>query len=89
MPVNIEKKKELTKQYGKTAADTGSTASQIAILTERIHHLTSHLQTHKRDFGSRRGLLKIIGQRRRLQNYFHRKNPEAYADLIKSLELRR
>ena len=89
MPVNIEKKKELTKQYGKTDADTGSTASQIAILTERIRNLTAHLQTHKRDFGSRRGLLKIIGQRRRLQNYFQRKNPEAYADLINSLELRR
>ena len=89
MPVNTEKKKELTKQYGKTDADTGSTASQIAILTERIRNLTIHLQTHKRDFGSRRGLLKIIGQRRRLQNYFQRKNPEAYAELIKNLELRR
>ena len=89
MPVNTEKKKELTKQYGKTDTDTGSTASQIAILTERIRNLTAHLQNHKRDFGSRRGLLKIIGQRRRLQNYFQRKNPEAYSDLIKSLELRR
>ena len=89
MPVDTQKKKHLTKKYGKTEVDTGSAASQIAILTERIQNLTAHLQTHKRDFGSRRGLLKIIGQRRRLQNYFQRKNPEAYAELIKSLELRR
>jgi len=89
MSITSEKKQELTKQFGKSEADSGSTATQVAILTERIRNLTTHLQTHKKDFGSRRGLLKMIGQRRRLQTYFQRKNPEEYAALIKSLDLRR
>tara|TARA_Y100000588_G_scaffold196081_1_gene210199 strand:- start:204 stop:395 length:192 start_codon:yes stop_codon:yes gene_type:complete len=62
---------------------------QIAILSERIRNLTEHLRVHQKDFASRRGLLKIIGQRRRLQNYLHKHSPEVYAELIKDLQLRR
>jgi|TARA_Y100000758_G_scaffold76340_1_gene51243 small subunit ribosomal protein S15 len=62
---------------------------QIAILSERIRNLTEHLRVHQKDFATRRGLLKIIGQRRRLQNYLHKHSPEVYAELIKDLQLRR
>ena len=89
MSISAEKKQELVKEYGRNETDTGSAAAQIAILTERIRNLTAHLQTHNKDFGSRRGLLMLIGQRRRLQAYFQRSHPEEYAQLIKSLDLRR
>ncbi len=89
MPISSEKKNELVKQFGGSENNTGSPASQIAILTARIRKLTDHFQAHKKDFGSRRGLLKLIGKRRRLQNYLQRRNPEAYAQLLKDLELRR
>ncbi len=89
MPVSVERKKQLIAQYGKNDKDPGATGAQIAILTERISNLTLHLQAHKKDFGSRRGLLKLIGQRRRLQTYLQRQNPEEYATLIKGLALRR
>ena len=89
MPVSVERKKQLIAQYGKNDRDAGAAGAQIAILTERISNLTLHLQAHKKDFGSRRGLLKLIGQRRRLQTYLQRQNPEEYANLIKGLELRR
>jgi|TARA_B100000959_G_scaffold286501_1_gene365449 small subunit ribosomal protein S15 len=62
---------------------------QIAILSERIRNLTEHLRVHQKDFATRRGLLKIIGQRRRLQNYLHKRSPEVYTELIKDLQLRR
>ena len=89
MPVSVDRKKQLIAQYGKDENDPGAAGAQIAILTERINNLTLHLQAHKKDFGSRRGLLKLIGQRRRLQTYLQRQNPEEYANLIKGLELRR
>ena len=89
MSISTEKKNELVKQFGGSENNTGSPASQIAILTARIRNLTTHFQTYKKDFGSRRGLLKLIGKRRRLQNYLQRTNPEAYAQLLKDLELRR
>ena len=75
--------------YGKSETDTGATAAQVAILSERIRNLTSHLQLHTRDFATRRGLLKLIGKRRRLLDYMQRENAEAYSSLIKDLELRR
>ena len=89
MSISAEKTKELVGQYGTNDKDTGSPTSQIAILTERIANLTKHLQEHEKDFGTRRGLLKLIGKRRRLQAYCQEQNPGEYAELIKSLGLRR
>lgn len=89
MTVSTEKKKELTARFGKSETDTGSSAAQIAILTERIRALSDHLQTNEKDHACRRGLLRLIGKRRRLQNYLHAQQPQAYAQLIKDLELRR
>lgn len=89
MAITTEEKKRLIGQYGRDEADTGSAATQIAIMTEQISNLTAHLQRHKKDFGSRRGLLRLIGRRRRLQNYLRRANPDEYAELIKNLGLRR
>ncbi len=89
MTISTEKKKELVAQYGTSEADTGSPAAQIAIMTERIRGLTTHLQANKRDFATRRGLLKLIGKRRRLQVYLQRKDPAAYSKLIRDLKIRR
>ena len=89
MTISIGKKKELVAQYGKSEADTGATAVQVAILTERIRGLTTHLQANKRDFATRRGLLMLIGKRRRLQVYLQQSNPEAHSKLIRDLGLRR
>ncbi len=88
MSITAEKTKELVEKFGKEAGP-GSAPAQIAILTERINNLTEHLRVQRKDFGSRRGLLKLIGKRRRLQAYYQRKNPEAYAEMIKELGLRR
>jgi len=87
--ITTEKKRELSTEFGKTEQDSGSAPVQIAIMTERINGLTQHLRINKKDFGSRRGLLKLIGKRRRLQQYYQRKDPQAYAALIKKLGLRR
>ena len=89
MSITIERKQELIAKYGKAEGDTGATAVQIAILTERIRNLTTHLQAHSSDFATRRGLLKLIGHRRRLQDYLRRNRPEDYAQLIADLGLRR
>ena len=89
MTISADKTKELVAKYGASETDTGSTAPQIAILTERIKNLTTHLQVHSRDFATRRGLLMLIGQRRRLQAYLQKKNPQAYSQLIRDLGLRR
>ncbi|MBM3278442.1 MAG: 30S ribosomal protein S15 [Candidatus Handelsmanbacteria bacterium] len=89
MSITNEKKKDLTARFGKSETDTGSSAVQIAVLTERIRALSDHLQSNEKDHASRRGLLRLIGKRRRLQNYLHQRQPEKYAQLIKDLELRR
>ena len=89
MALSAERTKELVTSYGREDADTGTAPVQIAIMTERIRNLTEHLRAHPSDFGSRRGLLKLIGKRRRLQAYYQRKNPVEYAALIKKLGLRR
>ena len=89
MSVTTERKQELIAKYGKGEGDAGATAVQIAILSERIRNLTTHLQAHQKDFATRRGLLKLIGRRRRLQTYLRRNRPEEYAQLIKDLDLRR
>jgi small subunit ribosomal protein S15 len=84
-----EKKKKIIAKHASHAKDTGSANVQIAILTERINELTDHLKIHKKDAHSRRGLLSMVGKRRRLLNYIKNKNPESYQDVIKTLELRK
>ena len=89
MPLTKEAKQEIIGQHGRSEADTGSPQVQIALLTRRINELTEHLRAHPKDHYSRRGLLKLVGQRRRLLNYLQRKNLEGYRALIKELGLRR
>ena len=89
MSITQQEKAELVKKYGRGANDTGSTEVQVAILTTRINNLTEHLKTHKKDFHSRRGLLVMVGQRRRLLDYLNSNSNERYTGLIKSLGLRR
>ena len=89
MTLTTERKKEITAKFGKSDTDTGSTEVQIAMLTERINHLTEHLRTHRKDHHSRRGLLMLVGKRRRFLNYLQRSNVERYRELIKELGLRR
>ena len=89
MSIEKEKTVDLIKSYGSNEKDSGSADVQIAILTERIKNLTEHLKTHKKDFGSRRGLLSMVGQRRNLIQYIKKKNDDRYQDLIKKLGLRR
>ena len=89
MSITQQEKAELVKKYGRGDNDTGSTEVQVAILTTRINNLTEHLKTQKKDFHSRRGLLVMVGQRRRLLDYLNSNSNERYAELIKSLGLRR
>jgi len=89
MSITAQKKQELIGEFATKDGDTGSPEVQVAILTERIRNLTEHLQTHKKDFHSRRGLLIMVGLRRRLLAYTKRKSQERYETLIKRLELRR
>lgn len=89
MSITAERKTELIKEYETGAGDTGSPEVQVAVLTERILNLTEHLKEHKKDFHSRRGLLMMVGQRRRLLDYLKRKNQTRYLDLIGRLGLRR
>jgi small subunit ribosomal protein S15 len=84
-----ERKLELVAKFGKGEQDTGSAEVQIAMLTERINDLTEHLRTHKKDHHSRRGLLMLVGRRRRFLNYLQKHNLEGYRALIKELGLRR
>ena len=88
MSITSERKKELIEKFGQEGGP-GSTPVQIAILTERIRNLTEHLKDQQKDFATRRGLLVLIGKRRRLQSYYQKKNPQAYAALIRELVLRR
>jgi small subunit ribosomal protein S15 len=89
MTLTTERKQELIGQFGKSGADTGSTEVQIAMLTERINHLTEHLRAHSKDHHSRRGLLMLVGKRRRFLNYLQRTDLDRYRELIKELGLRR
>ncbi|HDL85116.1 MAG TPA: 30S ribosomal protein S15 [Candidatus Acetothermia bacterium] len=88
MSLTREKKEEITKKYGQSETDTGSAAVQIALLTEKIRELTEHLNVHRKDFSSQRGLRKMVGQRRRLMKYVKRQNLAAYKELIQSLGIR-
>jgi small subunit ribosomal protein S15 len=85
----VEGKQEIIQDHRAHEADTGSPEVQVAILTKRISHLTDHLRTHKHDFHSRRGLLKLVGKRRRLLKYLQKKDVERYRSLIARLGLRR
>jgi small subunit ribosomal protein S15 len=89
MPLSTSSKEELVKKYGQNPKDTGRTEVQVALLTERIKYLTEHFKTHKKDNHSRRGLLQLVGQRRRLLDYLSRKDIERYRGLIKELGIRR
>ncbi|MEK9752013.1 MAG: 30S ribosomal protein S15 [Rhodospirillaceae bacterium] len=89
MSITAERKQELVDEYKTKEGDTGSPEVQVAILSERIANLTEHLKTHSKDFHSRRGLLMMVGQRRRLLDYVKRKDANRYEDLIKRLGLRR
>ena len=89
MTLTKEDKQGIVGKHGRHETDTGSPQVQIALLTQRINELTEHLRTHRKDHYSRRGLLKLVGRRRRLLNYLQRNDLEGYRALIKELGLRR
>ena len=89
MSMTAERKAELIKEYAQKSGDTGSPEVQIAIISERIKYLTGHFQTHKKDNHSRRGLLKLVSQRRGLLDYLTSKDEARYQAIIKRLEIRR
>ena len=89
MTITIERKREIAAKFGSGEQDTGNTKVQVALLTERINHLTEHLREHKHDHHSRRGLLMLVGRRRRFLNYLQKKDLEGYRSLIRELGLRR
>ncbi|HVP02907.1 MAG TPA: 30S ribosomal protein S15 [Solirubrobacteraceae bacterium] len=84
-----EKTREIVARFGASEADTGNTRVQVALLTQRINDLTEHLREHKKDHASRRGLLMLVGRRRRLLNYLQRSDLEAYRGLVRELGLRK
>ncbi len=89
MTLTAEDKREIAGEFGKNEQDTGTTEVQVALLTRRINQLTEHLRTHKHDHHSRRGLLMLVGQRRRFLNYLQKSDLEGYRQLVKDLGLRK
>lgn len=87
--LSVDRKQEIVEKYGESKTDTGNVRVQIALLTERINDLTEHLRDHAKDHHSRRGLLMLVGRRRRMLDYYARKNLEGYRALIADLGLRR
>jgi small subunit ribosomal protein S15 len=87
--ITSERKREIAAQFGANEQDTGNTRVQVALLTERINHLTEHLRDAKKDHHSRRGLLMLVGRRRRFLDYLRRNDLEGYRELIQQLGLRR
>ena len=85
----MKTKQEIIKEYGKSDTDTGSAEVQVALLSNRIDHLTDHLKTHKKDHHTRRGLLMLVGKRKRLHQYLQNQDVQRYRDLIDKLGLRR
>ena len=89
MSITKNKKSDIIKDFGKNGKDSGSPNVQAAILTERIKNLTDHLKTHSKDFSTRRGLLSLVGKRRRVLDYIKNKNEENYLNVIEALGLRK
>jgi small subunit ribosomal protein S15 len=89
MTITKERKQGLIQDFRRGGSDTGSPEVQIAILTTRVNGLTGHLQTHKKDYASRRGLLALVSRRRRLLDYLRRMNPQGYLDIIQRLGIRK
>jgi small subunit ribosomal protein S15 len=89
MTLTQERKQELVEKFGETPTDTGRAEVQVALLTERINDLTQHLRTHTKDHHSRRGLLMLVGRRRRFLNYLQRSDLERYRALVRELGLRK
>ena len=89
MALTTEQTEKLVSEYGREGKDTGSPEVQIALLTNRIAQMTEHMQTHGKDFSSRRGLLRMVSRRRRLLDYVKRKNPQLYLDLLQRLGIRK
>ncbi len=89
MSLTKEKKQEIIEKHGGSAENTGSTEAQIALLTDQINHLTGHLKEHGKDHASRRGLLLMVGKRRRLLNYLMNEDINKYRELIKELGIRK
>jgi small subunit ribosomal protein S15 len=89
MPLSVEQKQDIIKEYARGNADTGSPEVQVALLSARISELTEHFGTHKKDHHSRRGLLKLVNQRRQLLDYLKRKDADRYQEIITRLGLRR
>lgn len=89
MSITKEEKLDLIKKFGKGESDSGTTEVQIAILTKRINQLTEHFSAHKKDHASRRGLMQMVGKRRRLLDYLSNKNIERYRTIIKELNIRK
>lgn len=88
MSINLKNKKEIVKKYGENAKDTGSVSVQIAMMSQKINELTEHLKINAKDFATKRGLLMLVGRRKRLLSYLKGKNLEEYRDLIKKLGIR-
>ena len=88
MSINLKNKQEIVKKYGKDAKDTGSSAVQVAMMTQKISELTEHLKNNKKDFATKRGLLMMVGKRKRLLAYIKEKNLDEYRKLIKKLGIR-
>jgi small subunit ribosomal protein S15 len=89
MPIATERKAEIIREYATAAGDNGSPEVQVALLTEHIRNLTEHLKVHKKDYASRRGLLVMVGTRRKLLKYLRQRTPERYTTLVQRLGLRR
>ena len=89
MTVEKEKIKELTNEFGNNGNDTGATESQIAIFTERINNITSHLKSNKKDHSGRRGLVMLVSKRRKLLNYLRKNNLDSYKNVIEKLKIRK
>ena len=88
MSINLKNKKEIVAKYGKNEQDTGSTEVQIAMLTQKIAELTEHLKSNKKDFATKRGLLMMVGRRKRLLSYLKSRDLEGYRALVKKLGIR-
>lgn len=88
MTINLKSKQEVIKKYGANEKDTGATAVQVAMLTAKISELTEHLKINQKDFATKRGLLMMVGKRKRLLSYLKNRNIDEYRDLIKKLKIR-